>query len=247
MTSSAARPLRPPDVSRAAGEGQSPVLLTRSAYPGAMSRGRHAPPAPPRSEQPLLVLALLIAAAVVAAVWIVDDTWAVQVGVTGIVVLALVGHWAASRSSTHAADQLHRESLERRRDLADTHRELAELKTQYVELLLELRAMRNESALATQDAVRVAAQVASDEAEQRALLHQLTQPRQQLLDPVYPSLHLPLVRAAFSNEIPATPIAAPRPASRGLQRESTTGFEAQPSRQLLDLTASEIARLRPAN
>ncbi len=212
-----------------------------------MSRGRHAPPAPPRSDTPLLVLALLIAAAVIAAVWLVDDTWALQVGVTGIVVLALVGLWAASRSSARAGDQFRRESLERRRDLADTHRELAELKTQYIELLLELRAMRDESVLATQDAARVAAQVASDEADQRALLHQLTQPRQQLLDPVYPSLHLPLVRAAFSTELPTGPIATPRPALPGLQRESTTGFEAQPPRQLLDLTASEIARLRPAN
>ena len=227
--------------------GQSPVLLTHSAYSEFMSRGRHAPPAPPHSDKPLLLLALLIAAAVVAAVWVVDDTWVLQVGVTGIVLLALVGLWVAARSSARAADQLRRESLERRRDLADTHRELAELKTQYVELLLELRVMRDESSLAAQEAARVAAQVASDEADQRALLHQLTQPRQPVLDPVYPSLHLPLVRAAFSTELPATPISTPRPAAPGLQRESTTGGEAQPPRQLLDLTASEIARLRPAN
>jgi hypothetical protein len=64
---------------------------------------------------------------------------------------------------------------------------------------------------------------------------------------VYPSLHLPLVRAAFSTELPTGPIATPRPAAPGLQRESTTGGEAHPPRQLLDLTASEIARLRPAN
>jgi hypothetical protein len=204
-----------------------------------MSRGRHAPPAPPRSDTPLLVLALLVAAGVVAAVWVVDDTWALQVGVTGIIVLGFIALGTTVRSSARATDQLRRESLERRRDLADTQRELAELKTQYVELLLELRAMRDESSLA--------AQVASDEADQRALLHQLTQPRRPLLDPVYPSLHLPLVRAAFSTELPAAPIATPRPAAPGLQRESTTGGEAQPPRQLLDLTASEIARLRPAN
>jgi hypothetical protein len=212
-----------------------------------MSRGRHAPPAPPRSDTPLLVLALLVAAGVVAAVWVVDDTWALQVGGRGIIVLGLIALGTTVRSSARATDQLRRESLERRRDLADTQRELAELKTQYVELLLELRAMRDESSLAAQEAARVAAQVASDEADQRALLHQLTQPRQPLLDPVYPSLHLPLVRAAFSTELPAAPIATPRPAAPGLQRESTTGGEAQPPRQLLDLTASEIARLRPAN
>jgi FtsZ-interacting cell division protein ZipA len=184
---------------------------------------------------------------VVAAVWVIDDTWMLQVGLTGIVVLVLVGIWAAFRASTQAVEQLRRESLERRRDLADTQRELAELKTQHVELLLELRAMRDDAALAAQAAARAAAQLASDDADQRALIHQLTQPRQPVLDPVYPSLHLPLVRAAFSTELPTGPIATPRPAAPGLQRESTTGGEAHPPRQLLDLTASEIARLRPAN
>jgi hypothetical protein len=212
-----------------------------------MSRGRHAQPAPPRSDKPLLVLALLIAVAVIAAVWVIDDTWALQAGVTGIVLLALIGLLAANRSSTRAAEQAWRESLERRRDLADTHRELAELKTQHVELLLELRAMRDESALAAQEAAQLAAQAASDEADQRALMSRLAQPRQPALDPVYPSLQLPLVRAAFSTELPSEPISTPRPASPGLRRESTTGGEAHPPRQLLDLTASEIARLRPAN
>jgi hypothetical protein len=193
------------------------------------------------------VLALLIGAAVVASVWVVDDAWALQAGVTGIVLLALLGLWVASRASSRAVEQLWRESLERRRDLADTHRELAELKSQHVELLLELRAMRDESAHAAQEALRLAAQAASDEADQRALMRQLTRPRQPSLDPVYPSLQLPLVRAAFSTELPTGPIATPRPASPGLQRESTTGGEAHPPRQLLDLTASEIARLRPAN
>lgn len=212
-----------------------------------MSQGRHALPAPPRSDKPLLAVALLIAASVIATVWVIDDRWALQAGVTGIVVMALVAVWAASRSSAHIADQLWRESVERRRELADTRRELAELKTQHVELLLELRAMREEFALAALATAHAAAQAATDEADQRALLRQLAQQRQPTLDPVYPSLHLPLVRAAFSTELPSGPIPTPRPPAPGLRRESTTGGEAHPPRQLLDLTASEIARLRPAN
>lgn len=212
-----------------------------------MSRGRHAQPAPPSSDHLLPVLGLLIAAAVLAAVWLVDDTWTLRAGITGIVLLALIVLFDASRSSNRAKQQLWHESLERRRDLADTQRDLAELKTQHVELLLELRAMRDQSALAAQEAARLAAQVASDEADQLALMHRLAEPRQPVLDPVYPSLQLPLVRAAFSAEVPTTPISTPRPASSGLKRESTTGGESHPPRQLLDLTASEIARLRPAN
>jgi len=212
-----------------------------------MSRGRHAQPAPPSSDKPLLALALLIAAGVIVAIWVIDDAWTLQVGLTGIVVLVLVGLWAAVRSSTRAVEQLRRETLERRRGLAETQRQLAELKTQHVELLLELRAVRDQAARVAQEAAQAAAQLASDDADQRALIHQLTQPRRPVLDPVYPSLHLPLVRAAFSTELSSGPIATPRPAGPGLQRESTTGGEAHPPRQLLDLTASEIARLRPAN
>lgn len=247
MTTTRAGPrLRPPNFHQPR-EGQSPVPITCSAYPEAMSRGRHAPPAPPRSDKPLLVTALLIASAAIATVWLIDDRWALQAGVTGIVVVALVAVWAASRSSARIADQLRRESVERRRDLADTRRELSGLKAQHVELLLELRAIHQESALAAHATAQAAAQAANDEADQRALLRQLAMERQPALDPVYPSLHLPLVRAAFSTELPAGPISTPRPTPPGLRRESTTGSEAHPPRQLLDLTASEIARLRPAN
>lgn len=208
-----------------------------------MSRGRHAQPPPPRSDKPLLALALFVAAAVVAAVWLIEDTWALQVGITGVVLLAVVGIWAVARSASRVGQQVWSESVERRRDLAETHHELSELKAQHIELLFELRAMRAES---TQMAA-AAEQLASDDAEQLALMRQLMQPRQPVLDPVYPSLHLPLVRAAFSTELPAGPIATPRPMSPRLQRESTTGGEPHPPRQLLDLTASEIAQLRPAN
>jgi hypothetical protein len=208
-----------------------------------MSRGRHAQPEPPRSDRPILLLALLMAAAAIAAVWLIDETWALQVGVTGIVLLVLVALWAGSRASSGVREQVWRESVARSRELAEARHELAELKAMHLELLLELRVMREEAVHRAQDA----ALSAHHDADQRALMRQLLQPRQPVHDPLYPSLHLPLVRAAFSTELPTDPVTTPRSAPPGLQRESTTGHEAQPPRQLLDLTASEIARLRPAN
>ncbi len=208
-----------------------------------MSRGRHAQPEPPRSGVPLLLLAMLLAAAAIAAVWLIDETWALQVGVTGILLLVLVALWTSTRTSTSLREQVWQESMARSRELAEARRELTALRAMHVELLLELRVMREEAVQMARDVARAA----QDDADQRTLMRQRLQPRQAVHDPLYPSLHLPLVRAAFSTELPTDPVATPRPASPGLQRESTTGREAQPPRQLLDLTASEIARLRPAN
>ena len=190
-----------------------------------------------------MLVAGFVAVVAVAAVWLVDEAWALRAGVTGIVVLAVVGIWVSNRTSTKRAEGFWSELAEQRREVVQTHRELAELKTQHLELLLEIRTMREEAIQLSQEAARIA----SDDADQRTLMRQLLLPRASVLDSVYPSLQLPLVRAAFSAELSAPPVATPRPTSPGLQRESTTGGEAQPPRQLLDLTASEIARLRPAN
>ena len=217
----------------------SPIRRTLSSCHEAATHSLSPPDPTPR----LLVAAIVVAALVVAAVWVVDETWVVRVGVTGIVVVALVAIWSSSRAGSRAADQFWREAVERRREAAETHRELAELKSLHLELLLEIRTMREEAVQQSQEAARIA----SEDADQRALMRQMLQPRPTTLDPMYPSLHLPLVRAAFSTELPATPISTPRPAPPGLQRESTSGGEPQPTRQLLDLTASEIDRLRPAN
>lgn len=208
-----------------------------------MSRGRHAQPLPPKSDAPLLIAVVVVAVLAVAAVWVVPDEWAVRAGVTGIVAVVMIVLLVSNRASSRQAEHYWNESIEHRRESAQTRRELAELKAQHVELLLELRTMRQEAAQLSEEAMRIAA----DDAEQRDLMRQMLQPRDLGLDPVYPSLHLPLVRAAFSTQLPATPVSTPRTPPPGLQRESTVGGEAQPSRRLLDLTASEIARLRPAN
>jgi hypothetical protein len=200
-----------------------------------MSRGRHALPEPPRSDAPLLVLALLVAAATVAAVWFVDTSWAVQVGVTGVVLLALLALWSVTRAAHEQAARLAAEANERRREqqrtlelLAEANAQLAEMRVQHVELMLELRTLR-------------------DAGVDQALMHELLLPREPAPEPVYPSLQLPLVRAAFAAELTPEPVDTAREMSPPLPREETTGAEPRPPRQLLDLTASEIARLRPAN
>ena len=210
-----------------------------------MSRGRHALPQPPRSYAPLLAVASVLAAAAVASVWVVDDSLVVAVGVTGLVVL-LVGHLYFSLLSSHRqAVAMWQEAMARRRDLGELQHELADVRSQQVELLLELRELRLEVASAAEQTAR-SLRAATD---QRDLMHELLTPRPRVADPVYPSLHLPLVRAAFSAEFPAPPQASPsNPAHDDYAAaDETTGGEPFPPRQLLDLTASEIARLRPAN
>lgn len=206
-----------------------------------MSRGRHALPEPPRSDAPLLGAAVVVAVATVAATWAVDTAWAVQAGITGVAVLALVALWSVVRAGREQAERLATEANERRLEqqrtlklLAEAHTQLAELRSQQVQLLLELRTLR-------------------ESGEQQAMMHELLLPRAMAPEPVYPSLQLPLVRAAFAAELtppspPAPePVPTPEETSRVLERDEVAGDEPRPARQLLDLTASEIARLRPAN
>lgn len=207
-----------------------------------MSRGRHARPEPPRSERVLLVLALVVASAAVAAVWVVDEAWQVQVAATGILVAVIVAMLAAARSSSAAVDRLWSESQHWRTELVEVQREVAELRRHQVELVLELKAMHGDLITAALEAER------RDQArdDQQVLVRQLLAPRPAAADPVYPSLHLPLVRAAFSTELTPRPPATP--ANRSvIEHDESSGHEPMPPRQLLDLTASEIARLRAAN
>jgi hypothetical protein len=188
-------------------------------------------------------LAVVVGAAAIAAVWLVDDSLAVQVGVTAIVVvLALAVAWSV-RSTRNATRSLWDEVIQRRHELVEVQRELSALRGEHRELLLELRSLRAELTAAT-DGLSRDIRAASD---QRALMHDLLVPRQPVADPVYPSLHLPLVRAAFSAQLPSQVPADVSGESRYPQTDETSGSEAFPPRQLLDLTASEIARLRPAN
>jgi len=233
---------------------QSPDPTTRSAYSGLMSRGRHALPEPPRSELPLLVLGLVVAAAAISLMWVADESWVVQAGFTGVLVVLALVMAAVVRSSRKTTTALWHDARQRRSELSalhseisDVQRELSELQSHHTELLLELRLMRTELQASTEETAR---QV-EEATDQRALMHDLLVPRLgPPADPVYPSLHLPLVRAAFSTELPVPPTR--ESAGTGVRTDlpggdDVGGAEPQPPRQLLDLTASEIARLRPAN
>jgi hypothetical protein len=208
-----------------------------------MSRGRHSLPAAPRSPGPLLIVGLLVLAAAIAAVWWVGESLTVRVAATAVLVVVAFGAALAMRAAHQTTTALWREATERRRELVEVQRELVELRSQHVELLLELRALRVELAAASQETAR-SIQAATD---QQALMRDLLTPRPPVPDPVYPSMHLPLVRAAFSSEVPPKEPAAPPPSESYPQSDESSGGEPFPPRQLLDLTASEIARLRPAN
>jgi hypothetical protein len=191
----------------------------------------------------LLLIALVVVVGALAAVWLVDDAWAVEVGITVVIVaVALAFAWSV-RSSYRITSELWQEALERRHEVADVQRELSELRVHHVELLLELRTLRVELLAASEETAK-SIQVATD---QRALMHYLLTPRQPVADPVYPSMHLPLVRAAFSAEVPTKPLTTDTSGQTSFPDSDDTGGEPFPPRQLLDLTASEIARLRPAN
>ena len=219
-----------------------------------MSRGRHTLPEPPGSDVPVLLVGLVVSVAAVVAVWLVDESWVVQAASTGIIVvlaLLLVHSWRRGREQASA---LWREALDRRRELTELQRQLADVRHQHLEVLLELRALRDEVTRASE----VTAQALHAADEQREVMADLLMPRPPVADPVYPSLHLPLVRAAFAAEFPvptgddshdvgqSSNQSDGRDVDYGSSDESTGG-EPFPPRQLLDLTASEIARLRPAN
>jgi len=203
---------------------------------------------------PLLVLGLVVAAAAISVIWVADESWVVQAGVTGVLVVLALVMVAVVRSSRKTATALWRDAMQRRaelsaleRELSDFQRELTDLQSHHTELLLELRLMRTEIQASAEETSR---QV-EEATDQRALMHDILAPRLgPPADPVYPSLHLPLVRAAFSTELPEPPPheVADTSARTDLPGGADVGgSEPQPPRQLLDLTASEIARLRPAN
>ncbi|HEX5018021.1 MAG TPA: hypothetical protein VFX15_10615 [Actinomycetes bacterium] len=207
-----------------------------------MSRGRHALPEPPRSGLPLLFTGLGVAVAAIAAIWLVDDSLTVQVGATAIVVVLVVVVGLALRSDHQRASALWQAAMDRRHELLEAQRELSQLRAQQTELLLEIRMLRAEVSAASEETAR-GLQIAAD---RDVLMQELLKPRPAEIDTVYPSLHLPLVRAAFSAEIPPK-IPSVEPDHPPIPETSTSGTEPSPPRQLLDLTASEIARLRPAN
>lgn len=190
-----------------------------------MSKGRHAKPRPPRSDAPLATLVVLLAAGVGAAAWLADTLEVLRAAVVGLAVLCVLTVWltrTSGRRSTAALQLAIDQSQTQSRSL---RLEVEQLTSVHTELVLEI--------------VRLREQVTGYVA-----------PVPSAPEPIYPSLHLPLVRAAFSEEldpIAPGPEVVERSDDASVDVEGDGGFDPRAPRQLLDLTASEIARLRPAN
>jgi len=191
-----------------------------------MSRGRHAKPRPARSDVPGLLLVTLLAIGVGVAAVLFDEAsqlrW-VLVGLAALIVVAVLVVQRSARRHVAAASTAVDKQQEEIRTLTFELRRLHEM---HDLLATELVGLREE----------VATYVA---------------PVPSQPDPVYPSLHLPLVRAAFATEVPTVQITPAPPPARGesnrVNVDADAGSDPRDTRQLLDLTASEIARLRRAN
>jgi hypothetical protein len=194
-----------------------------------------------------VVAVLVVVAVAVAAVWLAGDGVVAQVAATALLVAGALGVILVLRQSQRAATAVWRDAVELRRELGGVHHQLVELRSQHQDLLAEVRSLRIELVAASQDTAR-SIQAATD---QQAVLQHLLVPRQPVPDPVYPSMHLPLLRKAFATELPSTdPVSGIDDkafADSYPDADETVSGEPFPSRPLLDLTASEIARLRPAN
>lgn len=192
-----------------------------------MSAGRHAKPRPPRSDTPLLLLVILLAVAVAATPWAVAGMAALRACVVGLALLAVIVLLATRRSGRRQTHALADEVDRRTREVRSLRLELDRVSSAQFDLVTEVARLREE-------------------------LSDFVAPVPATPDPIYPSLHLPLVRAAFAGEAPAPEplrVSQPRPMSESAHVEVTadSGSDAEPHRELLDLTASEISRIRQAH
>lgn len=195
-----------------------------------MARGRHARPREPRSGGITLAVVGLVAAAAAAAAIVVEDVRVVRVSV---VLLALVVALAIAMllGRSHDTERALHQLLSRRDDeLAQRHAETRQLR-------LELHQVSE-----------VNAGLAAELARLRAQVEGLVVPLPREPEPVYPALHLPLVRAAFAEDLPPAvvyePVRTPGEVPPAVQVD--TGSDPVHGRRVLDLTAAEIRHLRKA-
>jgi hypothetical protein len=187
-----------------------------------MSAGRHAKPRPPRSDTPLLIVVMLLAAAVAVTPFAVDGLDALRGAVVALAVLGVIVAFAIRGHGRYQAAALSQEVKQRGHEVRLLRLELNRVATIQHELADEVVRLREE-------------------------LADFVLPIPVAPDPIYPSLHLPLVRAAFANELPpVTRVPEPKriTESPNVAVVADSGSDAAPPRQLLDLTASEIAGLR---
>jgi hypothetical protein len=190
-----------------------------------MSHGRHSKPRPPRSDTPVFILVALLALGVAATPLFVEGVPMLRVAVAGLALLCLIALFVAQRSGRRQIVALGNEVDERSGEIRALRIELARVHLIHSELAGEVIRLRDQ-------------------------ITDYVVPVPIAPEPIYPSLHLPLVRAAFAEELPPV-TSRPSPLrlteSANVEVQADAGSDTVPSRQLLDLTASEIARLRRAS
>jgi hypothetical protein len=190
-----------------------------------MSHGRHAKPRPPRSDAPVLVLVVLLAAGVAAMALLTDGLGWLRAAIAALALLCVVAVVVSRRAGRRRTADLEHDVAQRSNEVRALRMELERVHVIHYELADEVVRMREQMA-------------------------EYVVPVAVTPDPVYPSLHLPLVRAAFAEELPpAASIPKPRRLTErsNVEVQADPGSDAMPPRQILDLTASEIARMRRAS
>ena len=188
-----------------------------------MAAGRHAKRREPRSGTFSLVLLTVLAAAVAASAVFVDDVRWVRAGVVVLAVLVVVPFAVLLGRSRDTRRVLQALLDEREREVHQLRQELSVVMQTNAELIVEMGRLRTE-------------------------VEEMVQPVDTVPDPIYPSLHLPLVRAAFAEDLPPVPAFDPvqEPAEVPPSIVVDGGSDPTRGRRVLDLTASEIRELRQA-
>jgi hypothetical protein len=172
-----------------------------------------------------------LAAAVAATALLADDVRVVRAAVVTLAVLVVVPFAVLLRHSRHTERELHALLSDRGDQLRARADELRELR-------VELARMDDANTALASELARLREQVAG------LVAPVLSEP-----EPVYPSLHLPLVRAAFSEDLPPVAVFEPTHVAAEVPPDLAvdSGSEPLQGRRVLDLTAGELQHLRKAS
>jgi hypothetical protein len=196
-----------------------------------MAGGRHARPRRRRYGAVALIVVTVLAAAVAATAAVADDVRLVRAAVVTLAVLVVVPFAVLLGRSRDTEREL--QAL-----LADRGEQLRARGDELRELRAELTRMDDANTALASELARLREQVAG------LVAPVLSEP-----EPVYPSLHLPLVRAAFSEHVPPVAVFEPTQVAPEVPPDLAvdSGSEPLEGRRVLDLTAGELQHLRKAS
>ncbi len=179
--------------------------------------GAHARRREPSTGTLWLVLVVLLAVALALAATYVDSLTQLRWVMAGLAILVLVPAFIAWSGARRAARESSRAVSLHRSELAAVRRELASLRELNLALGVELARMSQQ-------------------------LEDFIVPVVTLPEPVYPSLQLPLVRAAFAEPPVVAPPIDELPdvsAAEGMAEVVVSGEEPKPARHVVDLANAE--------